>query len=579
MVTFAGVMGDVPRSGGMKDQLIEKLTALLEAEDIMSIREEVRSIRNDWKAETAKERQLQLEEFKARENPEEGDEFTYAPHELEGRFQELLKKYEDRVEEHGKKLAAERLHNLQLRQIILSEFEALIKDEENIGKAFATHKDLRDRWEAVGDVPGDRYHEVQEKWQRLNQDFFYHIKIYKELQEHDLKINLRKKEELIQEAGNLASVEQISDLEVLARKLQREWMNVGPSPRETFKELGDAFFGLIREAQARIQAHYDELHAHSEENLQKKLALVARMKEILAMEFVQMSAWNKWTDEVLKLQEEWRNTGWARKKDNEEVWQEFRGLCDLFFSKRKQFLEQRRSVYKDNRDKKEELIAQARGLQDSTDWKGATEAMKKLQEQWKQCGPAEPKDEQKLWQRFRAACDVFFQRKKEHFGEIAGQQDENLRLKTELIAEIEQTVLSGNRNSDLALLRQFSERWHAIGFVPRDQVKQTIERFNKALDVKYHELSAAREEREMSAFRSRLSEMKSTGGEQGVRKERNFLRDKIERLRNDIRQYENNMGFFTGKGAELMRKEIEKKIRSAEREIEDLRKKIEMMGN
>jgi len=562
----------------MKEHLIEKLNALLESEDIMSVREAVRDIRSDWKAETAKERQLQRESFDARTDREEGEEFTYIPHELEGRLQELLKKYEDRIEERGKQLAAERLHNYQLRQIILSEFE-LLRNEENIGKAFATHKELKERWDAIGDVPGDKYQEVNERWGRLNQDFYYQIRIYKELQEHDLKINLKKKEELIDEARKLAEINQINDLEILSRKLQREWMHIGPSPRETFKELGDTFFGLVREAQTRIQAHYDELHKHSEEALNKKRALVEKLREILGLELSQHAAWNRWTDEVLKLQEEWKQTGWARKRENEEIWQEFRGLCDLFFSKLKQFSDQRKSTFSANKEKKEKLIEQARLLQDSTEWKTATENLKKLQEQWKECGSADPRDEQKLWQRFRSSCDIFFNRKKEHFGELSGQQEENLRLKEALLSEIEQLQLSGNRTEDLRSLKEISERWHGIGFVPREKVKDVMDRYNALLDKLYGQLNARREEQQMNAFRSRIRHVKADGGETGVRKERNFLRDKVERLRNDIRQYENNMGFFTGKGAEGMRKEIEKKIRQAEQEIEELRKKIALIDN
>ncbi len=558
----------------MKEQLIEKLTQLLQTEEVMSIREQVRDVRNDWKAETAKERQLQLEQFKSQEQPE-GAEFVYVSHELEGKFQDLLKAYEDRIEEHGKKLAQERQKNFESKAEILKEFEALIKSEENIGKAFSTHKTLREKWDQIGDVPGDKYPELQEKWHRLNQDFFYNINIYKELQAHDLKINLKKKEELIEEVKNIGVTENINELEVLVRKFQREWMNIGPSPRETYKELGDTFFGHLREAQNKIQAHYDALHANSEENLAKKKALVEKMREILTMDITNAATWNRWTDEVLKAQEEWKTIGWARKKENEEVWQEFRGLCDLFFAKRKEQMDQKRAAYKDNRDKKEALIAKAKDLQASTDWKAATESLKKLQEQWKGTGSADPREEQKLWQRFRSACDVFFSRKKEHFGEVAGQQEENLRLKREMLAEMEATELSGNKTEDLALLKSYSERWHAIGFVPKEQVKEVMDKYNAILDVKYGQINADRAEREMSAFRNRIDSIKNEGGDHAVKKEKFNLRDKLDRLHMQIKQYENNMGFFTGKGAEAMRKEIEKKIKAAEREIDEVKKKLE----
>jgi hypothetical protein len=564
----------------MKTTLIDKLHELLQTEEIMSIREAVKEIRNDWKAESAKEKQLQLEAHNALPTEEgtEKPEFVYIPHELEGKFQELLKQYEDRIEEHGKKLAAERQKNYEEKAAILADFQKLITDEENIGKAFSALKNLKEKWDSIGDVPGDKYHELQDNWQKLNHSFFYNINIYKTLQDHDLKINQKKKEELIQEVKSLESVAAINELELLVKKFQREWLNIGPSPRETYKELGDTFFGILRESQTRIQAHYDALHANSEENLVKKKALVDKMREILQMEITNASTWNRWTDEVLKIQEEWKTIGWAKKKDNEEIWQEFRGLCDLFFSKRKEQIELKRNANKENRDKKEALIEKAKELQESEDWKNATEALKKLQEQWKGVGSADPRDEQKLWQRFRSVCDVFFSRKKEHYSGIVNQQDENLKLKMALLEEIEATELTGNKGTDLAWLKSFSERWHAVGFVPKDNIKDVMDRYNAALDKKYGQINAEREEREMSAFRNRVENIKSTGnGDFAVKKEKNFLREKLDKLNSQIKQYENNMGFFTGKGAEAMRKEIEKKIKATEREIEDLKKKMELL--
>jgi hypothetical protein len=562
----------------MKNDLIVKLRELLNTEEVGSIRDGIREIRNDWKAETAKERQIQLEAFTAEEHPEDV-EFVYAPHELEGEFQSLLKVYEDRVEEHGKKLAAERQKNLEMKLAILAEMDALIKDEQNIGKAFSSHKALKEQWDAIGDVPGDKYHELQEKWQRFNHEFFYNINIYKTLQDHDLKINLKKKEEMIEEAKNLAEVTVISDLEVLVKKFQREWMNIGPSPRETFKELGDTFFGILRESQNRIQAHYDEIHKHSDENLARKKELVQKMSEILTMEITNAATSNRWTDDVLKLQEEWRTIGWARKKENEEVWQEFRGLCDLFFSKRNALFEEKRGAYKVNKDKKEALIERARAIQNSEDWKGATDELKRLQEEWKAVGGADPREEQKLWQRFRSTCDHFFARKKENYSKTIEEQAQNLVLKQDMLTELEALEITGNKGADLGALKAFGERWHGVGFVPKDKVREVMDRYNQLLDQKYGQINADREQREMSSFRNRIDSIKgANNSESQIKRERNFMRDKIDKLKHQITQYENNMGIFTGKGAEALRKDIEKKIKATEREIEDIKKKMELLN-
>jgi Domain of Unknown Function (DUF349) len=291
-----------------------------------------------------------------------------------------------------------------------------------------------------------------------------------------------------------------------------------------------------------------------------------------------LGAWNKLTDETIALQEEWKNTGWARKKDNDEAWNEFRGLCDLFFERRGKFMGERRSGYKDNRVKKEALIAKAKELQDSTDWKNTTEVFKKLQADWKGVGAADPRDEMKLWQQFRSASDHFFKNKKEHTSTIAQEQVGNLEKKEELLKEIEEFQLTGQKAEDLKYLKEFSERWHSVGFIPKDNLKDIIDRYTKALDSKYGSINAEREEQEMNRFRSRVSNIKnSDNGQNNMRREEQFMREKIDRLKKDIQQYENNMTIFTGKGAEALRKDIEKKIQSAQREIEDIRKKIDLL--
>ncbi|MEY3398875.1 MAG: hypothetical protein RL220_1469, partial [Bacteroidota bacterium] len=264
----------------MKAELVEKMEQLLQAEDIVSVRDAVRDVRNDWKMETAKERQIQEESFKASEHPE-GTEFVFEPHELEGKFQELLKSYEDRVEEHGRKLAAERQANLETRNGLIAELKTLLTEEENIGKAFATFNSIKERWDATGDVPGDKHHEVHDTFHRISQDFFYRINIYKSLKDHDLKINQKKKEEMIEAAKSLRAVENLNELEMMVRRYQREWMDIGPSPRESYKDLGDVFFGILREAQLRVRAHYDQLEANHEQALANKREVIGKMKALL----------------------------------------------------------------------------------------------------------------------------------------------------------------------------------------------------------------------------------------------------------------------------------------------------------
>jgi len=525
----------------MKQELIEKLKALLETEDITSIKQEVREVRADYKAETAKERQLQLEKWNEEEH-EDGEEFKYSGNEIDSAFGELLDAYSDRVKEHGKKIAEEQKENLTAKKMLMVRMKDLVQNEENIGKAFHDFNEILDTWKTTGDVPGDQYEKVNTEFTSLKEQFFYNINIYKALQENDLKVNLKKKEDLIARVKELEKETSIRNLELTARQLQREWGDVGPSPRETYQELGDTFFGELRKTFDRIQAHYDALKSEMAANLEQKKALVEEVRQVVEMELKQHPTWVKKTEDIKALQEKWKTIGFAQKKENEEVWQEFRGLCDLFFDKKKAFYENRNVALKENLVKKEALIDKAKELQESTDWKNTTAAYIKLQEDWKTAGSTFQKDEQKLWQKFRAACDTYF-------------------------------------NAKIKQLKEFSAKWNAIGFVPRKNIDEINGGYKAALDEKYKTLNVARQDASIANYGNRAEKLKSApDAENQIRREKRILKEKIDRLQQRVNQYENNMGFFGhSKGAEALKKDVEKKVEATSREIREIKKKLRLL--
>ena len=180
----------------MKNELIEKFRTLLQNEDITAIKQEVRQVRANYKAESAKERQLQLEKWNEVEH-EEGEEFIYVASELDEGFGELIVQYTERVKAHGQKIAEEQKANLSTKKMLMIRMKDLVQNEENIGKAFHDFNTILEEWKSTGDVPGDQYEKVNSEFTSLKEQFFYNINIYKELQDNDLKINLKKKEELI----------------------------------------------------------------------------------------------------------------------------------------------------------------------------------------------------------------------------------------------------------------------------------------------------------------------------------------------------------------------------------------------
>ena len=454
----------------------------------------------------------------------------------------------------------------------------MVANEENIGKMFDAFNTLTEEWNAVGNVPGDQYRELHDQWHRLRDEFFYNVNIYKQLQAHDLQINLKKKEELIAQASQLEAVTDLKEKEMLARSYMKAWFDVGPSPRETYQELADTFFGHTRAALDAVKAHYDSIREGFQKNLEAKQALVEEVRALLEEEVAESTAWPAQAEKVKDVQKRWKMVGFAGRKDDQEVWEQFRGLCDLFFQKRDAAFADVREAQKKVKDRKEAIAKEAAELAESQDWKPTSDRLIALQKEWKDLGSAGPRDENRLWRKFRGACDTFFTARKSVYADRDKEHKANLKKKEALIAEIEAFELSGKHGDDLKSLKEFSTRWAESGHVPRRAFEQIVERYRAAMDAKYDALGAKRSERSVEAYKSRVESMvKGEGAEHMARKEERMMRDKMDRLRKRVAQYENNMGIFTGKGAASIMADLQKKIEADKREMDEIRRKLKML--
>lgn len=580
---------------------------LLQTEDITSIKQEVRELISNYNSETAKEKQLQMEAWQkdqedkkpveteepaetnvvsaeienieeSEEIKQESEEFEYVPNEHDEALEEAIATYKERVKEHGQKIAAEQKKNLEDKKAILTELKSLVQDEENISKAFQTFNELSEKWQGIGNVPGDKFQDLNDDYRKTRDDFFYNMSIYKQLRENDLLINEKKKVDLVEKIKLLKDVESIRECDAKLKEYRKEWDEIGPATRENYERLGDEFFGVFREIIEKIQKHYDLQREKQEENLALKAKVLEELKEALVDEPTQHNAWVSRTQIVLDLQAKWKTIGFGPKKENEELWQEFRGLCDLFFEKKQNYYSSRKETQQKSKDIKTALVQKAKEHEESTDWKKSTEALIQLQKEWKAAGPTYQKEEQSLWGSFRKSCDSFFNRKKEFFGNQDEIQSENLKAKKALIETIKAHELTGTKNVDLEKLRAFSDEWRAIGFVPRKNIQEINDLYHQALDAKYDKLKLDEKERSILQYKERISSIKkSSGGNHDLRREKRLMLDKIDRLKSRITQYENNVNFFSGAGAEKMKKDIEKKVISARREIDEIKAKLDLL--
>lgn len=564
-----------------KAAFIDALKALTINEDPLAVSREVNELRTRFEDLLLEEqRQQQIAQLEARERGEEPEEV--APDTIREEFYNVYAVFRDRRNTAQQEKATTETTNLRKKRDLIEQLRNVIQNEENIGSALAQYREIHESWKQIGDIPREKRQELQSEYSRLLEEFFYHIKIYRELREHDLHRNHQLKLDVVKRIQELEAVESIKEVEAAIKSLQHEWDETGPVTNEEWENLKTAYWDAVRLVYARISAFYDEKRTELSQNLELKKNLAQRALTLIE-QLPNWSAnkdWEQATEQLLALQEEWKGIGFGPRKENEEVWKEFRGVCDRFFAEKKVFFDQIRSQFDGLAAKKQALIDQVNALKDSTDWKVTTDKILQIQKQWKAIGNAGQRNEQRLWKEFRAACDHFFNAKQAHFAHQDQELVANYDAKMKLIEEIRSTELPEDKKEALAKLKEFSAAYMAIGFVPMKQKDAVYNAYRDALNMHYEKLKLEGEEQERVLFQAKLDTLKANpNGDRMLARERADLFDKMHKLKADILQYENNLGFFArSKGADALRKEVESKIQAAQRKIEEIQRKIKQLS-
>lgn len=562
---------------------LEELKALTAQEDVISTGREVNELSarfEDYVLE--EERKLQIAQMEAHENDAEIPDNTEL-RQLKHDFYEELKAYREKRKTLIDAKNAVEHTNLSKKKALINKLRDIIQNEEKIGAAFSALKEIQETWKEIGDIPRDVRHDIQSEYSRLVEDFFYNINIYKELKEHDLKRNLQLKQEVIEKLKQLQNLTSIKEIEADLKALQNEWEDVGPVNNNDWELLKDEYWKNVHACYSKINAHYEDRRAALMKNLEQKQAILKQITERIDQipASTDVKFWNHETKEILNFQEEWKKVGFGPRKENDEIWTAFRAQCDRFFNLKKEFYSNIQDKFDVIAEKKKEIIAKANELKDSTDWKKTSMQLINLQNRWKELGNAGMRHEQKLWKQFRHACDVFFDNKQKFFSEADAEFESNLAAKNAVIEKIKAYTMPEDKKQVIADLKQFTNEFNTIGKVPMKVKDAVYNAYKAALDVHYNALKLEGEEKNKIMFQARIDTL--AGSPDAARlfaREKADIRKKIDLLNHDILQLENNLGFFANsKGADALKKEVEKKIERAKNEILALRQRIKLIPN
>lgn len=568
---------------------LETIKELAASENLLAVGRDVNELRTkfeDYALEA--ERKIQVAQLEAKDNPEAHDlaalesELT-ALATLKDDFYQIYGDFKEKRKVVIDAKNAVETENLGKKRSLISRLRETVTTEENIGAAFGALKEIQDKWKEIGDIPRDKRNDIQTEYSRLLEDFFYNIKIYKDLKDHDFHRNLQLKKDLIAELKQLNTVDSMKEVESTLKKLQNDWNDIGPVPNEEWETIKESYWTEVRSIYEKVNRFYDDRRAKLQANLEQKQALIEETKTIVAAKAENDStkAWDVMTKAVLASQAKWKTIGFGPKKENDQVWKEFRAVCDDFFNAKKEFYSEIQGKYDALASKKKDLITQANALKDSTDWKDTANKLKQLQQKWKQIGHSGVKHEQKLWKEFRAACDAFFNSREAFFGAKDKENEVNLTAKKEVLAAIDAYKPNADKNTAIADLKKFAEDFNAIGHVPMKEKDAIFKGFKDAMDKQYGALKMEGEEMEKIMFQAKIDTMKaSPNASRQLGDLKMDLRKQIDVQIKEIALLENNLGFFANsKGADALRKDVDKKIAKANEKIAGIKAKLKQIPN
>ena len=561
-----------------KLELIEILEETVQDADVVKIKDKVVALKSNFLRICKEERDKEMEQFILDGGDAESYEHVEDP--LEIRFKAAFGIFRNNKLKYNEALEEQKVVNLQQKSAILEELKQLINSEETLKKTYDEFRNLQDRWKEIGQVPATEITNLWNNYHFLVEKFYDKVKINRELRDLDLKKNMEAKIELCEKTEELLLEKSVTKAFKLLQKYHDEWKEIGPVPQEKKDEIWERFKNTTDKINQVRREHYSKIQEEQQGNYDAKAAICEKIEELLNDSINSIGAWQKKSNDVNELFKVWKTIGPAQKKLNDEIWARFKGSMDAFFSNKKEFFSRLKEQQLENYNRKLQLCVEAEALADSKEWKKATDRIKKLQEEWKKIGPVPKRHSDKIWKRFRSACDAFFTSKSEHFSGIKGVEEENLRLKRELLERIKAYEIKKERSENMEAIKAFQREWMAIGYVPMKYKEATQDEYRKSIDALFDKMKLNENEISTAQYRNMVEGMKDDPESRDkVRKERNILTNKITKLREEISVLENNIGFFSGsKQSEIMRAEYEKKINRAKNDVKVLEAKLKILN-
>ena len=570
------------------DSQAAHLIELLRRPDARRNRQQILELTRQYEANVASARAASRQ--KLAEDANAPQEFSFQPPASQAELNKALQEFREGRARDAKAEDQSRGQNLTRKQELLTQLRQLVESAETKDSSQKL-KQLQADWKATGPVPQTDSQETWNTYHGLLDRYYANQGRFYELKELDRRRNQEAKEALVARAEALKEAPGINKALDELKKLHDDWKHIGPVPGEQREPLWQRFLAASEAVHLRRKEFVDVRSAQEGQNLTVKQALLARVLPFAEFTTERVNEWRSRTDELQEIKKEWEATGPVPRAQadqlNKQYWQAYKA----FFNRKNEFFKSLDSEKNTNLQAKYALIEQAEAAQQSADFDEARSIIMRVQKEWKDIGRVPEKQADKIWKRFRAACDSVFDRPKpERESRDSRPRERGEREERQQVTSAEQTAqldqvgqqvaaLSADAPGTLegfrALLADWAQLDAAGGTSDRGEEQfQTL--LGKYLDQTAGITPADRED---LLFRAEVARLKARPqAQQAFTRKETGLRREIQELENDVATLQTNLDFFArSKNADQLRQEYEGRMSEARTRIEKLRKQLKQL--
>lgn len=559
------------------EELIDAVKSLVDTAPIQSIKAQIDEAKKIFYDRSNKAYKDALEKFKATQIKVEGEEsenfeFIYPNTDA---FKAVMETYKKRRNAFYSEQEKEMSKNLKIKLDLIEELKGLVNAEEKIKVTFEHFKDIQLRWKAVGQVPKSDLNNLWQTYHHHVEKFFDFLRINNDLRDIEFKRNLELKNALCDKADIVAQEDNLDAAFTVLQELHNAWKEIGPVGRNDRETVWERFQAATKIVHKKRNDFYEKRKESFQDNFNAKILICDQIKAIDYAELTHHNKWQKQSEIINTLREDWKKIGPISREQNEKSWSLFVNLIKDFNSKKNDFYRALKSGQKENLAIKLALVEKAEALADSNDWAETANALKKLQSDWKKSGMAPKKEADALWIRLRTACNSFFENLKKQNEEKDKEFKVNLELKQSFLKEVESFKNSGDTKADVQTIKGFINSWKEMGRVPGKNVKAIEGTFRTLIDGYFDQLDMDKAEKRDIQFKTRIEAIVAEGDENKLKDELFKMQQTSKKCKEELTLLENNISFFkNAKDDNPLLKEVRKNIERQKEKLEEIKSRM-----